>query len=268
MGEIVTSGIFFVVKSDDLVALNYLPRIYPSPSAIEWIDRGTNRKLSPTRLDQLFRTYHRQDPSPGILKLRSVAGIRLSFEKEAQRAEFAALFEKARQRQRADRARFLTAIYSSMDFAESASDALVTKGVPQEAIAMMWHVNRFLDADFIPPAGHRKRRVFAGVSAGGVAAAALGTAILLIPGVGPVAATGAVLASTYSSVATACGIIGATCAAMANMLTDKDVEEIAVNYLEEQLRRGRVFLSVDHEGCDLSAQAIGELMETNGGRLV
>ena len=106
------------------------------------------------------------------------------------------------------------------------------------------------------------------VSAGGLAAAALGTAILVLPGIGPVAVAGALVASAVSSVATASGIIGATGAAMATMLSDRDVEDVASNHLEEQLRRGRIFVSVDMNECGVAKEAVGELLETMGGRLV
>jgi precorrin-4 methylase len=101
-----------------------------------------------------------------------------------------------------------------------------------------------------------------------VAGAALGVAVLVVPGLGPVAAAGAVLASTYSAVATASGIIGATGAAMAVMLSDKDVDTFAENDLERQWHKGRTFLAADMRHSALSAQQVRQLLTEHGGRCV
>ncbi|MWV28933.1 hypothetical protein [Aurantiacibacter rhizosphaerae] len=259
---------FFVIKSDQLIALNYLPDVCPVPVSAEWIDRGTDRNLSPSRVEQLLRTYHRKDPSPSVLRLRETAGIRAIFGIEHERNLFARAFADACARQEADRQRFLTAIYPAIADAQQAVDALVNAGVDQDAIAMLWNANRYMDPDLALPAGHSKGRVIGNVSAGGLAAAALGTAILIVPGIGPVAVAGAAVASALSSVATASGIIGATGAAMATMLSDDDVEDVAANHLEEQLRRGRIFVSVDKERCGVTSDTVGWLLETTGGWLV
>ncbi len=262
------SASFFVIKSDDLIALNYLTKLCPVPVSVEWIDRGTDRKLSPSRIEQLLRTYHRKDASPSVIKLREDAGIRAFFASEHERNLFARACAEARKQQEADRMRFLNAIYPVIAVAEEAVDALVEMGVDRSAIAMLWKANRYIDPDFKLPEGHSRGRVIGSVSAGGLAAAALGTAILTLPGIGPVAVAGALVASAFSSVATASGIIGATGAAMATMLSDRDVEDVASNHLEEQLRRGRIFVSVDINECGAAKETVGELLETMGGRLV
>lgn len=259
---------FYVIKSEDIVALNYLPKDHPTPVSVEWIDRGTDRKLSPTRLDELIRTYHRSNPSPGIVKLRQSAGVRAYFRTEAERMRFAAMLEEARGRQAADRDRFVTAIFGSMAEAEEAAGELAAAGIVSEHVAMLWGANRFMDGRVSPPKGHRRRSVFAGVTAGGVAAAALGTAILTLPGVGPVAVASAAFATAFPSVATISGIIGATGAAMATMLSDEDVDEIAANHLEQQLRTGKIYVSVNIEECGKARHTVEKMLETSGGRIV
>ena len=259
---------FFIIKSDALIALNYLPGLCPVPVSVDWIDRGTDRRLSPSRVEQLLRTYHRKDASPGVMKLRENAGIRALFTGEQERNLFARAFKEACSRQEADRERFLTAIYPSMADAEKAVDLLVNGGVERDAITMLWNANRYMDPAFGRSDGHGKGVVIGNVSAGGLAAAALGTAILTLPGIGPVAIAGASVASAFSSVATASGIIGATGAAMATMLSDKDVEDVAANHLEEQLRQGRIFVSVDMTRCGATKGTVDQLLETTGGWLV
>ena len=142
------SASFFVIKSDALIALNYLPNLCPVPVSVEWIDRGTDRKLSPSRIEQLLRTYHRKDASPGVIRLREKAGIRALFTSEHERNLFARAFVEACKRQEADRTRFLTAIYPVIADAEQAVEALVTAGVGRGAIAMLWKANRYIDPDF------------------------------------------------------------------------------------------------------------------------
>lgn len=262
------SASIFVIKSDELIALNYLPGSCPAPASVDWIDRGTDRHLSPSRIEQLLRTYHRKEASPGVVKLRENAGIRAHFECEQARNLFARNFADACKREEADRQRFMTAIYLVIADAEQAVKAMVDGGVDRSAIAMLWKANRYIDPDLIASEGHSRGSVNGSLSAGGLAAAALGTAILILPGIGPVAVAGAVVASALSSVATASGIIGATGAAMATMLSDRDVDDVAANHLEEQLRRGRIFVTVDTQACEVMKDKVGRLLETTGGRLV
>ena len=258
------SASIFVIKSDELIALNYLPGSCPAPASVDWIDRGTDRHLSPSRIEQLLRTYHRKEASPGVVKLRENAGIRAHFESEQARNLFARNFADACKREEADRQRFMTAIYQVIADAEQAVKAMVDGGVDRSAIAMLWKANRYIDPDLIASEGHSRGGVNRSLSAAGLAAAALGTAILILPGIGPVA----VAASALSSVATASGIIGATGAAMATMLSDRDVDDVAANHLEEQLRRGRIFVTVDTQACEVMKDKVGRLLETTGGRLV
>ncbi|WP_338243548.1 hypothetical protein [Aurantiacibacter hainanensis] len=258
---------FFVVKAGDLLALNYLPVEHQSPVGVEWINRGNDRKLSPSTLEQLLRTFHLQDASPSIVALRESSGLRVMFETEGQRAAFAREFEEARRMEKAEREHTVTAIFPDLGAAETAAKELFALEVPEAAISFLWRSNQFTEP-FPARAGHTRSRVLANVTSGGIAGAALGVAILVIPGVGPVAAAGAVLASAYSAVATASGIIGATGAAMATMLSDMDVDGMATNHQEQQLKRGRVFLAVDRRKTEVAEQKIVRVLEQNCGRCV
>lgn len=256
---------FFVVKAEDLLALNYLPARFPRPVRVEWINRATDGQLSPSTIEQFLRTYHRASPSPSVLELRQTTGIRAIFDDEADRQEFARLFGIARRQEQGDRASRLTAIFQSMEEAETAAEALLDKGVPDSAISLLWRSNAFLEDNQKLPLGHSPAYVATRVVGGGVAGLALGAAILVLPGLGPIIAAGGVLASTYSSVAAASGIIGATGAAIATMSTDLDVDDFCYNHLEEQLKRGRVFLALDIGSGDLAEDELRHaLEETNG----
>lgn len=260
------SASIFVIKSDELIALNYLPCTCPMPLSVKWIDRSTDRHLSPSRIEQLLRTYHRKDVSPGVVKLRGNAGIRARFGSEHERNLFARAVADACKKAEADRQRFMTAIYPVLADAEQAVEAMVDGGVDRSAIATLWKAGRYIDSDLTEAGGHSRDHVIGSGSAEGPAATPLGTTTLVLPGIGAVTVTGA--ASTFSSVATASGIIGATGAAMATMLSDRDVDGVAANHLEEQLRRGRIFVTVDTQACEVMKDKVGRLLETTGGRLV
>ncbi|KLE31291.1 hypothetical protein AAW00_13820 [Aurantiacibacter luteus] len=266
--EQVTASNCYVVKLAELVALNFLAPDHPQPERIEWINRATDRKLSPSSLEQLLRTFHNNDPSPSVIELRNAAGVRAIFAGEAKRAAFATAFDKARRAYEAEQHAQVIALYETLEKAETAFDCMVEEGAPQEALSMLWRANAFMQADIAWPKGHSARTVLASVTGGGVAGAALGIGILVIPGLGPVAAAGAVLASAYSAVAAAGGIIGATGAAMAAMLSDLDVEDYAANHLEQQLKKGRIFLATDLRLAGLEREKIVKCLETTGGRIV
>lgn len=264
MSEHIAPERIYVVNSAELVALNYLDGDHPVPDAVEWIDRGTDRALSPTRLGQFLRTYHRKNVTPSTTQLHEAAGLRAVFECPADRNAFASALQKATARARADEERLVTCIHSDMEEAEEAVGKLVEHGIPPDAVALLWQANAVIGEQADPVPGHAATRVLAGVSAGGMAGAAAGIALLTIPVVGPVAVAGAAIASAYSAVATACGVIGATGAAMATMLSDHDVETVAENHREAQLKRGRIFMTIDIPQSGKSRKHIETVLEQIG----
>lgn len=64
MGQTVTAAPAFVIKAEELAALNYLDREHPRPREIEWINRGTDQILKPSTVDMLLRTLFRDVVSP------------------------------------------------------------------------------------------------------------------------------------------------------------------------------------------------------------
>lgn len=266
MPSTVSPALSYVVKTENLLALNYLPVRFPRPARVEWINRATDGQLSPSTIEQLLRTYHRTSPSPSVLELRQAAGMRAIFDDEADRQAFARLFDDAKRKERGDRENRITAIFHSMEDAEEAGRGLLDTGLPESAISYLWRANAFLEEDLAPPPGHSRGHVATRVVGGGVAGLAVGAAVLVLPGLGPVAAVGGVLASAYSSVAAASGIIGATGAAIATMASDLDVDDYCYNHLEEQLKRGRIFLAVDIGAGNAAADELRRALEDAGGR--
>lgn len=268
MHKQVPPELFFVIKAEEILALNYLPPRFPRPCQIEWINRATDRQLSPSTLEQLMRTYHREDPSPSVAELKHVAGVRAIFETPTNRNAFASLFAEARKLEQVERGNLVTAIFASMTEANTAAERLWKAGVPESALSFLWRANAFLQGEVTAPKGHSFKTVASRVTGGGVVGAAVGTAVLLLPGVGQVAVAGGVLLSAYSAVATASGMIGATAAAIGTMLSDLDVDDFCHNHLEEQLQRGRIFLSVDLRAAATETGELASLLDNCGGKVV
>jgi len=268
MDTLEPSSFFYVVKAEELLALNYLPRDHPRPMRVEWINRATDRVMSPSTVEQLFRTLHLTQASASIIQLHETAGLRAMFASESERTIFARDFLQACEDEKADREHLVTAIFASPEAANDVTGKLVREGVPEDDISLLWRSALVPGSGSDQLEGHSRKRVLASVSGGGIAGAALGVAILFVPGIGPVAAAGAVLASAYSAVATASGIISATGAAMATMLSDLDVDDFAENHIERQFKHGKAFLAVKVNSGPLGREKITRLLEQNQGRCV
>lgn len=235
----------YVVKARDLPALNCLASDHPRPQAIEWINRGTNQKLRPTSVEMLLRTLYRDVAPPSVVKLQRSAGLRMTFRSERDRDTFADAFRAAMTRSHDSESRLVIAIFANRASAMRAVGRLKQAGIPEAAIALLWRLSRFVNAEGEWVDGHSKRSVVGAVAAGGIAGAVAGAAVLLVPGIGPVAAAGALLTSTFSQVAAISAVIGSTGGAIARMLTDHDVDGVSASFFEQQIRRGKVFMAVD-----------------------
>lgn len=258
---------FYVIKAEELPALNFLDSTHPRPLLIEWIDRGTDKPLRPTTVEQLLRTQTNIEASPSITRLRDAAGLRAVFETSAERDQFAGAFTAARARLAVRKQYVLAAIFDSIDRAEAVVDELKVAGIPEKSISLLWQEHHKPDAVDPQAAGHSKLSIAAATAGAGVAGALLSVGIfVLVPGIGVIAAAGAAAAATIQSVATISGIFGATGGAIAKMLTDLDVDGREVGYFEAQIRRSRVFLAVDTRLASGQTARAREIMLSHGGR--
>ncbi len=235
----------YVVKARDLPALNCLASDHPRPQVVEWINRGTNQKLRPTSVEMLLRTLYRDVAPPSVVKLQRSAGLRMTFRSDHDRDEFAEAFRAAISRSQESEGRLVTAIFADRASAMRAVAKLKQAGIPESAIAVLWRLSRFVNAEGEWQDGHSKRSVVGAVAAGGIAGMVLSAAVLLVPGIGPVAAVGALLTPAIPQVAAVSAAIGSTGGAIARMLTDHDVDGVSASFFEQQIRRGKVFMAVD-----------------------
>jgi len=266
MSQATTTAPAYVIKAEELAILNYLTPDHPRPQQVEWINRGTDQKLKRSSVDMLMRTLFRDVASPSVVKLHRSAGLRAVFRSDRERDTFAAAFAAARKRDSMSSRFLVTAIFDDREHAERAVSDLKQAGIPDKAISLLWRASQFMDTDVAWQQGASTLSVAGAVAGGGVAGAMLGVAILAIPGLGPVAAAGAIAAHAFSSVATVSGVIGAAGGAVARMLTDHDVDGVSASYYEQQIRRGKVFLSVDTSKMEDRRDEVRQILRQAGGR--
>ena len=163
----------------------------------------------------------------------------------------------------------ISAVFDSRAEAERCVAELRSAGIKDSAISIVGrpdegssssHDGQSDDND-----GHSKGSVAAGVLGGGVVGAILGVAALAIPGVGPLAAAGAIAASAAPVGAGVGAAVGATGGAIAKMLTDHDVEGRDAEYYEEHVQKGGTFVSVDTRIAEGQGGAAQDILYRNGG---
>jgi hypothetical protein len=256
----------FVIKAVELPALNYLAPGHPNPRRVEWINRATDQILRRSSVDMLLRTLFRDVDTPSVIRLHQFAGLRAIFGTSKERDSFGSAFAKARAVNTAGTRHYVTTIFDGRDQAERAVLELKNAGIPDSCISLLWLAGQFMDPDVRWSEGHSKLSVARVVAGGGVAGAMLGVGLLAIPGVGPVAAVGAIAASALSSVATVSGVIGAAGGAIAKMLTDHDVDGVSATYYQQEIRRGKIFVSVDMRIAEGQVGVVRQVLKQNGGR--
>lgn len=256
----------FVIKAEELAVLNYLKSNHPRPLLLEWINRGTDQKMQRSSIEMLLRTLTHHDVSPSVARLHHSSGLRATFASSQDRDEFAQAFASARAEMGMAKRHLVAALFDRRRDAERVVADLRDAGIPEDSISLLWRAGDFEDADQSRVAGHTKRSVAAAAAGGGLAGALLGVAVLTIPGIGLVAAAGAIAASSLSSVAAVSAIIGATGGAMARMLTDQDVDGREANYIERQIRQGKVFVSVDTRIAEGQKDLARQIILRNGGK--
>lgn len=259
---------FYVLKVQDFPALNYLAPGHAKPCGTNWINRGMDQILKPTSVDMLLRTLYQSHTSPSVARLHRSAGLRLVFGSETIRNSFAKQFAEARRIAEESRSSHVAAVFDERAQAERAIAQLAHAGAAENAISLLWRANRFLEAEPDWSDGHGKLSVAMAIAGGGLAGAALGVSFLLLPGVGSVAVAGALAAEAVPSVASVSAIFGATGGAIARMLSDKDVDDVATNYYEQNIRKGKIFIDVDSRSAGVEIDVIHNIISKNSGNMV
>jgi uncharacterized membrane protein len=95
--------------------------------------------------------------------------------------------------------------------------------------------------------------------------AILGVAALAIPGVGPLAAAGAIASSAIPGAAAIGAGAGAVAGGLGGFLTNHGVSDQDADYYESRINEGDIFVSVDTSEGDISAEQAREILARNGG---
>lgn len=107
------------------------------------------------------------------------------------------------------------------------------------------------------------RNVIRGILGGGALGAGLGVAALAIPGVGPLAAAGAIAASAAPEAVGIGAALGAIGGSLNEVLTKHGVSKHDADYYGSRLKNGGVLVTVTDAGLD--AQSVQGALYRNGG---
>ncbi|MFC7537807.1 hypothetical protein ACFQPG_10590 [Sphingomonas sp. GCM10030256] len=163
----------------------------------------------------------------------------------------------------------VSAVFDSHSEAEAAVRELRQAGVRDSALSVIAQRNdtgagEYGDADTVE-AKEKGEGLLKGALAGGGVGALLGIAALAIPGVGPLAAAGAIAASAVPEAAAIGAGVGALTGGLTGLLTKHGVNEEDATYYEERIKSGGVFVSVDTSDAGVSSETAQDILYRSGG---
>lgn len=107
------------------------------------------------------------------------------------------------------------------------------------------------------------RNVLRGILGGGAVGAGLGVLALAIPGVGPLAAAGAIAASAVPEAVGIGAVVGAIGGTLNETLTKHGVSEEDATYYGDRMKDGAVVVTVEDTGID--TQSVRDVLHRAGG---
>ena len=162
----------------------------------------------------------------------------------------------------------ISAVFDSHSEAEAAARDLRQAGVPDSALSVIAR-RQEESGDYGDANTHEAKEkgegALKGALGGAGVGALLGIAALAIPGVGPLAAAGAIASSAIPEAAAIGAGAGALAGGLSGMLTKHGVSEEDAGYYEERINDGGVFLSVDASAAGVSADEVRDILQRNGG---
>lgn len=158
-----------------------------------------------------------------------------------------------------------SAIFDTHAEAERAVSELRTAGVSDTDLSIIAHHGGTTTATSgegeITDEHHRN--VLRGILGGGALGAGLGVAALAIPGVGPLAAAGAIAASAVPEAMAIGAGLGALTGTFNEVLTKHGVSEDDATYYGSRMKDGGVVVTVG--GSAIDAERAREILYQNGG---
>lgn len=160
-------------------------------------------------------------------------------------------------------ANLVSAVFDHRREAERALAELRAAGVSDNAISLIAQHEGDVASDEGEGAGSRE---FIGkVAAGAGIGTILGIAALAIPGVGPLAAAGAIASSAVPGIAITGAALGGAAGGLEKVMTDHGVSEADAGYYGGRVNEGGVFVSVDTRASGISADQAADILYRAGG---
>ena len=159
--------------------------------------------------------------------------------------------------------RIVSAVFDSSDEAERALSELRSAGIKEASISIIGRHGEQSGAD--SEDGMNESGAAKGAIGGAIVGGLLGVAALAIPGVGPLAAAGAIASSAIPGAAAIGAGAGAVAGGVTGLLTHHGVSDDDANYYESRINDGGIFLSVDADEAGVPIETAREILLRNGG---
>ena len=164
--------------------------------------------------------------------------------------------------------RIASAVFDSREEAERALSQLRSAGISDDAISIIGRSESgdgsgMTDND--DDDGVNKSGAVKGAIGGAVGGTLLGVAALAIPGVGPLAAAGAIAASAVPEAAAIGAAVGATAGGVSGLLSKEGVDEDDAKYYEGRINEGGYFVGVHADRSNVPLDQAREILYRNGG---
>lgn len=163
--------------------------------------------------------------------------------------------------------RIASAVFNSREEAERALNELRSAGIGDDAISIIGR-HESGDGSGMSDSDHdgaNKSGALKGAIGGGIAGTLLGVAALAIPGVGPLAAAGAIAASAVPEAAAIGAAVGATAGGISGLLSKEGVDDDDAKYYEGHINNGGYFVGVHADKSSVSLEQAREILFRNGG---
>ena len=161
--------------------------------------------------------------------------------------------------------RIASAVFDSREEAERAMTELRSAGFDQDSISIVGRDGEQSSMDDDGDAGDKAGDAAKGALGGAVAGGLLGIVALAIPGVGPLAAAGAIASSAIPGAAAIGAGAGAVAGGLTGLLTSHGVSDEDASYYEDRIKQGGIFLSVEGDESGRSLEEAREILYRNGG---
>lgn len=161
----------------------------------------------------------------------------------------------------------VSAVFDDKSEAERAISELRSAGIRDDAISVIAQH----DGNTVTSDGDGKvddddaDGLVKGLIGGAGVGALFGIAALAIPGVGPLAAAGAIASSAIPGAAATGAAIGAATGGLAGLLTDHGVSDDDATYYEDRINQGSTFISVDTSKAGIESDRANEILYRYGG---